>query len=155
MAQELALDRGGEVGIGIAEEAGEVVGGGAAAHALVVDHDGLGAAEEDVAGLPVAVKEGLGGAGEEAGNRLEFCGDGENLFGGGVLGAAQDVVGEVGVFPGVEFGTEAGHEGKAAAAGGGESFEMQAQGEVENLSVQAEEDGGCAMGQARFKGVGT
>ena len=55
VAQEAGLLGCGEVGVGVAEEAGEVVGNGAAAHTLVIYHDGLIAAEKDVAGLPIAV----------------------------------------------------------------------------------------------------
>ncbi len=152
--EEALLEGGGEVGVRIAEEAGEVVGGGAAAHALVVDHDGLVSAEEDVAGLPIAVDQGLGGIGEEAGDGLKFGGDGGDLPIRDVESGAQDVVDEIGVFPGVERDVESGHEGKARAARGGESLEMQVQGEVEQAAVDRSGGGGRQSRQPRFKGVG-
>ena len=64
-AQKRLLEGCGEIGVGVAEQAGEVVGGRAAAHALVIDHDRPPAAEEDVARLPVAVDQGLGGLGQD------------------------------------------------------------------------------------------
>lgn len=82
VGEEVALPGGGEVDVGVAKEAGEVVGDGAAAHALVVYHDGVRAAEENVAGLPVAVDEGVGGGAEAPGVGLEFALDGVDLGGG-------------------------------------------------------------------------
>ena len=63
-AQKRLLEGCGEIGVGVAEEAGEVVGGRTAAHALEVDHDRLPAAEKDVAGLPIAMDQRLRGTGE-------------------------------------------------------------------------------------------
>ena len=53
--QQATLEGRRQVGIGIAQKAGEVIGGGAAAHALVINHDRLRTAKEDIAGLPVAM----------------------------------------------------------------------------------------------------
>lgn len=53
--QQATLEGCRQVGIGIAQKAGEVIGGGAAAHALVINHDRLRTAKEDIAGLPVAM----------------------------------------------------------------------------------------------------
>ena len=49
LPQQALLERRWQIGVGIAQEAGEIIGGGAAAHALEVDHDRLRAAEQDIA----------------------------------------------------------------------------------------------------------
>ena len=57
IVEELLAEIGREVGFGVVEERGDVVLEGAFATALVVDEIRLAVAEEDVAGLKIAVEE--------------------------------------------------------------------------------------------------
>ena len=153
-AQEILAEVGGEVGVGIAKEAGEVVCGGAGAHALEIDHDGEVAAEEDVAGLPVAVDEGFRRSGEAACDGTEFeRGGGAGGF-GHAWEKARRVAEEIGVFPGIERVVERGHEVDAGTAGGGEAEDMQAEGGFEQAAIYAEAFGGFHAGEAGFQRVG-
>ena len=154
-AQKRLLEGCGKIGVGVAEEAGEVVGGRAATHALVVDHDWLSAAEKDVAGLPIAMDQRLRGTGENCRNRFQLGGDGRDERFGCAQAGAENVVDEVCMLPSVERGVESGHEGEAGFARGGEALAMQAQGDVENLPVEAGGFGRVQTGKAGFEGVGT
>lgn len=62
VAQQRLLQGCGHIDVGGAEKAGEIVGDGTTAHALVVDHYGARVAEQDIARLPVAVDQALGEA---------------------------------------------------------------------------------------------
>jgi hypothetical protein len=68
--------------------------------------------------LEVAVDQALGRGGESGGDRIQFRGDIGDLRFGEAQARAQDVVAEVGVFPGVELGVEAAQERQARAARG-------------------------------------
>ena len=88
MPQEALLEGGGEVGVGVAEQAGEIVGGRAAPHALVIDQNGPLAAEQDVAGLQVAVDQRLRGFRQKKRNGFQFGSNGRDLLFRSLQGAA-------------------------------------------------------------------
>ena len=153
--QQNLLERRGEVGVGVAEQAGQIVGDRPAAHALVVDQHRLRAAEQDVAGLEIAVDQSLGRSGENGGDRVQFRGDGGDLRFRQAQARAQDVVDEIGVFPGIELGVEAGHPRQARAPRGGQAGAVQAQGDVEHAAVDLPDFRRPQMRQARFQRGGT
>ena len=153
--QQFPLQGGRQIGVRIAQQAGEIVGGRAAAHALGVDPDGLAAAEEDVAGLSIAMDQGLRRFREKARNRIQFGRDGGDLPGRRMEAIAEHVVDEIGVFPGVELGVEPGHARQAFPAGGGQAAAVQAQKDFQELAIHRPDFGGGQPRQPGFQGVRT
>ena len=104
------------VDVGVVEEGGKVVEGGAAAHTLEVDDGGGFGVPEDVGALEVAVDED-GGFGEEGVLDTREFGLGLGREGRGELFVEGDL-------PGVEGGIEGRFEGKVADIGAVEGCEQ-------------------------------
>jgi hypothetical protein len=105
--EELLAEFGGEIGLGVVEERGDVVLESALAAALIVDEEGIAVAEENVAGLEVAIEEIIArGAEEEIGEAREVFFKG--MFVEGDAGEAEKIVFEIVEIPGDGLAVEAG-----------------------------------------------
>jgi hypothetical protein len=107
MIEELLAEVGREIGFGIVQERGDVVLESAVTAALIIHEKGIAVAQQDVAGLEVAVEKVIAGSVEE-----EFGEAGEvffkSVFVEGDAGKAQEIVFEIVEVPGDGLAVEAG-----------------------------------------------
>src|SRR6202158_3641429 len=107
MIEELLAEFGGQVGLGIVQKRGDVVLQSAFAAALIVHKKGIAIAQQDVAGLEVAVEKVIaGGAQQEFGQAAEIVFEG--LFVERDAGEAEKIIFEIVQIPGDGLAIEAG-----------------------------------------------
>jgi hypothetical protein len=149
MIEELLAEFGGEIGFGIVEERGDIVLESTLAATLVVDEKGIAVAEEDVAGLEVAVKEIVArGAEEEIGEAREIFFKG--VFVEGNAGEAEEIIFEIVEIPGDGLAIEAGNgiaDFVVQVAGG---FDLEAGENGDDFAVGFDDFGGDGGGGAIF-----
>src|SRR6267142_4851126 len=105
--EELLTELGGQVGFGIVQERGDVVLQSAFAAALIVDKKGIAIAQQDVAGLEVAVEKVIARCAQEKfrqAAKIVF----EGLFVEGNAGEAEEIVFEIVQIPGDGLAIKAG-----------------------------------------------
>jgi hypothetical protein len=147
--EELLAKFGREIGFGVVEERSDVVLESAFAAALVVDEERIAVAEEDVAGLEVAVEEVVArGAEKEIGKACEIFFKG--VFVEGNAGEAEKIVFEIVEVPGDGLAIEAGNgiaDFVIQVAGG---FDLKAREDGDNFAVGFDDFGGDGGGGAIF-----
>lgn len=153
LPQEGLLQVGRKVGVGIAQEAGDIIRRRTAPHSLVVDPYRVAPAKEDVAGLQIPMDQNVRRISQEPRDRFQFRSDGGRLLFRDLEAAAKKMVDEVGVFPGIEGAVEAGHEGEPDLARGGKSIGVQSQNGGDDVRVEAAAFGVSEVRQPGFQGV--
>src|SRR6266404_5470707 len=105
--EELLAELGGQVGFGIVQERGDVVLQGAFASPLIVHKKGIAIAQQDVAGLEVAVEKVIARCAQEKfyqAAKIVF----EGLFVEGDAGEAEEIIFEIVQIPGDGLAIETG-----------------------------------------------
>src|SRR5882672_1701290 len=107
VTEELLTELGREVGLGIVQERGDVVLQSTFASALIVDKKGIAVAQQDVAGLEVAVKEVIARSAQQKfrqAAKIVF----EGLLVEGDAGEAEEIIFEIVQIPGDGLAIETG-----------------------------------------------